>query len=616
MTEDPTQRALGLEILSAAPVLASAFWAKFPSSLDPRLSSRWVSAITFATQVVSLPVPASLLLSPSSSPDAQALQPVPSASSILDAILPPSSGAGAALSRSWYTKALAHETPLVSFLASLFLLAVMQKAAAVLAALADASRTLEEQEGGRWAAAARRIRDELRARLPDPAIVVSLMTRTAAAASATGGAADADSAAGAGKGTKPGKAGKQGDKKEKAAAVDGAKTDNKKAAVGAGEGALLRTNVALRLLFLYHRVAPQLVAALKFDFAKLPQTYARAGQQVAPAAVAGAASDADTRAEEPEEEGAKDPAARAEGLRAISSAYALRLAAAHTSSSSSSAAAFARPADYYKQTLAPLFELHRVPATPSNRALLGAILRRQLGSPALFGVGVGAAGEDQAGAGAGEVDVWLKALPAPRDEAGTDDAAAGVLDSFERAVRETLTAPLRPPTAAADPEAEADRAAALSPLMRTALSHLSARDTAPSAPVLRFWGALVAHLISTSRALDRPAAVVDALGSALEKHAEKDARVRRAVEACRECIAVARGRADQDEEGSFKVAEGLKEALEGAQDDEDEVEDRVAALAPKSENVFIALEGEQRSLERCVGAPACDSLSDDKLTTS
>ncbi|GAA5853484.1 hypothetical protein JCM9279_007252 [Rhodotorula babjevae] len=574
VTEDPTQRALGLDILAAAPVLAGAFWAKFPSSLDPRLSSRWVSAITFATQVVALPVPETLALSSTATPDAQALQAVPSASSILDAILPPSSGAGAALSRSWYTKALAHETPLVSFLASLFLLAVLQKASAVLAALAEASRELEEHDGGRWAVTARRIRDELRARLPDPAIVVSLMTRTAAAASA----AEPEPAKRGGKGKGKSKDEKAGGADEDKKGDSTAKV-NKKASVGAGEGALLRTNVALRLLFLYHRVAPQLVAALKFDFAKLPQTYARAGQAV----VAVAAPDASTAEAASLEEG-EDQSARAEGLRAISSAYALRLAAAHTSSSSLSAAAFARPADYYKQTLAPLFELYRVPATPSNRTLLGAILRRQLGSAALFGPGA----EES-----GEVDTWLRALPVPKEEG--DEHAATVLDAFEQAVRETLTKPIQAP--AAPGTADASGAATLSPLMRTALAHLAARDASspPGAALLRFYGALVVQLLASERSLTRPRAVVDALERALAAHST-DKGVEQALAGWRECLAVAAG-----EEAPARAAEGLRDALEAAwAAGEEAFEVAVAALSPSSENVFVALEAEQEQLNRAI----------------
>ncbi|BGP04191.1 hypothetical protein JCM10021v2_007939 [Rhodotorula toruloides] len=77
------------------------------------------------------------------------------------------------------------------------------------------------------------------------------------------------------------------------------------------KGALLRTNVALRLPFLYHRVAPLLIAMLKFGFAKYPQTYA---QHARPAS----SNSADST-----------DAQGSSGLLAVSSSYALRLAAMH-----------------------------------------------------------------------------------------------------------------------------------------------------------------------------------------------------------------------------------------------------------------------------------------------
>ncbi|GAA5995357.1 Urb1p [Rhodotorula paludigena] len=533
VTEESTQRALGLEILRAAPILAGAFWAKFPSSLDPRLSSRWVSAITFATQVVGLPVAPSLSLSPSASPDAQAAQAPPSVSSILDTILPPASGAS--LTRAWYTKALSHDTPLVSFLSSLFLLAILQKAACALAALAEASATLEEGDGGRWAATARRVREELRTRLPDPSIVVALMTKTAMAASSGGSS------------------GKKGD--AMAAVEDKPATTSAVAAAAGGEGALLRTNVALRILFLYHRVAPQLIATLKYDFAKLPQTYARVNTSAT-------ADDSD----------GDEPATRAEGLRAISSAYALRLAAAHTSSAHASSAAFARPQDYFKSSLAPLFELYRAPATPSNRSLLRAILRRQLGSAVLFGQKDAASDEGAEE----EVDVWLRALPVPSDDGDDAAGASEVLAFFEEAVRKTLTAPIKLGASAASPAEQES----FSPLLKTFLAALAALDTPPSAALLRFAQALVLELVAHHTTLDLPRRVVAALEAALTQPQSSGT-----LETLRECLAVAEGQA-----GHVKPAKGL-EAL--AEADEDELAMRVQACAPRTANVFAALEGQE-----------------------
>lgn len=249
------------------------FWARFPSSLDPRLSSRWISAITFATLVLSLPVSPHLTLPLSPSP----LTAPPSLASVLDTIFPPS------LSKVWYSKALQHEAPLVSFLASLFILAGLQKATRVLEALAESSRRLEENPlTGRWAALAMRVREHCRITLPDPQIVVALMQKTAVGV------------------PKVEVKKKSSRSKEKAVKMDVDKVEETPAKEEKEDGGRhLRTNVALRLLWLYHRVVPSLISTLRFDFARLPQAHV-------------AKSDA-------------------EGIRAISSAYALRLAAIHSS---------------------------------------------------------------------------------------------------------------------------------------------------------------------------------------------------------------------------------------------------------------------------------------------
>lgn len=246
------------------------FWARFPASLDPRLSSRWISAVTFATQVVSLPV------SPFLSVASNSLVAPPAVSSVLENILPPT------LNKIWYSKALQHESPLVSFLASIFLLASLQKAARVLEAIADSSIRLEEGKGGRWAGLGVRLREHLRTILPDPQIVVALMQKTAIVAPTPAV-------------VKSSKSKKVVDPKKLEAKALAAKLE---AEADQLAGRHLRTNVALRLLWLYHRVSPALIATLRFDFARLPQAHVARND--------------------------------AEGIRAISSAYALRLAAVHS----------------------------------------------------------------------------------------------------------------------------------------------------------------------------------------------------------------------------------------------------------------------------------------------
>ncbi|BGP34984.1 hypothetical protein JCM10296v2_006808 [Rhodotorula toruloides] len=504
VTESPRQRDLGLEILRSAPILAGAFWTKFPSSLDPRLSSRWVSAITFATQVVGLPVARDL---------AKAGAAPPAVSTILDTILPPSTSS--TLNRAWYTKSITHETPLVSFLSSLFLLSILQKAAKVLEVMAETSRVLEEGEGGRWAAQARKVRDELRNRLPDPSIVVGLMTKTAAAA--------ASAAAG----------------KERQGEVT---ATTKKKDDGMAEGALLRTNVALRLLFLYHRVAPSLIATLKFDFAKLPQTYA---QHARPASSDSESTDAHGSS----------------GLLAISSSYALRLAAAHSSSSN---IPLNRPGDHYKSSLVPLFQLYRTAATRSNRALLREILRRQLDSPLLFGV----PGADSVHEG--EVDVWLRALPVPAAEGAGGSASTEemniVLDFFAKCVQKTLTAPLKLERSAQEAERGFSR------LLSTVVAELAANQ---DEAVRAFVKDVVLHFLAQQKELGMVARLVDVLEETLPSNSEL-------VRLLRDCLAVAQG-----QEICSGTDASLATRLEESEDDE--LASVVSSMSPAKQNVFASV---------------------------
>lgn len=557
VTEDSVQRELGLEILAGAPVLAGAFWAKFPSSLDPRLSSRWVSAITFATRVVGLPVPATLSLPSSSHQHATpASTAPPSVTSILDTILPPSTTS--TLNRAWYTKALTHETPLVSFLSSLFLLSILQKAAAVLAAMAETSRVLEEETAqGRWATQCRKVREELRARLPDPAIVVGLMTKTAAAA-----AGDAPASASGG--------GKKGSK-SKSEDVEMMSTATVVPAAAGSEGALLRTNVALRILFLYHRVVPQLISTLKFDFAKLPQTYAR---RPPPPATKSGAGDQEQQGEE--------------GIRAISSAYALRLAAAH--STASSIVSFNRPGDHFKQSLVPLFQLYRIPSTPSNRSLLREILKRQLDTPLLLGSSSSttAANDDD------EIEVWLRALPVPTVEA---DEVEVVLSFFEHAVQKTLTSPLKPISAAVtDSDQQVPPAPLLSPLMQNVLAALPATLAADeeeddkAQQVLAFFRDVVLHMCAQQQTLAAAQSAVQQF-KALVLAADKAITVvaEPTVQLLEDCLSVLSTAPSTP--GAFQARDGLAATLSTLLADADAraVREFVSTLSPMRENVFAAL---------------------------
>lgn len=508
VTEDAQQRELGLHILQKAPILAGQFWARFPSSLDPRLSSRWISAITFATQVVSLPVSPHLLVQADAG---QAQSAPPTLVSVLDNILPPT------LNQVWLSKALRHENALVSFLSSLFLLAALQKATRVLEAIATSSDRLEEHvEQGRWAGLGLRVREHLRTVLPDPQIVVFLMQKTAVAAPAVPGGKD--------------KKGKAIEKKEEPVQTE-AEVEHH-----------LRTNVALRLLWLYHRTTPALIAGLRFDFAKLPQAH------VTPT--------------------------DAEGVRAISSAYALRLAAIHSASLS-----WSKPGEHFKSTLLPLFQLYRAPATPGNRQLLLTILGRLLNTSTLFGEG-----------NAEEVEVWLAALPRP-------DGAEGVsiaLDFFEKAVQATLVAPLKS-TAAAEGDDTAE--AKLSPLLSTVLATLASDASTSSEavlPMLGFVHRVVLGLIGQSRSMALPKKVVKQLKDALAECKPAKATVK----FLGECVKAT-------EKKEVEADAGLAGRLAAAETDQARAA-VVEAVGPVKANVFAALvvEGEEgrEVLDVAIGA--------------
>ncbi|GAA5910073.1 Urb1p [Sporobolomyces salmoneus] len=533
VTEDQSHRTLALHILEKSPILSGQFWSKFPSSLDPRLSSRWISAITFATQVVALPVSKNLELPSSSTTDH--IDPVtfapPSVQSILDTILPPSPPSSQTLSRTWYTKSLTHANPLVSFLSSIFLLSILQKASKVLEAMMKVSQALEEDgtKGGRWVESMRRIREEIKNKVPDVGLVVGLMSRTAAAAAATSTTT-----------------------KEKAKAGGKEVAEKGKAEESA---ALLRTNIALRLLYLYHRVVPSLIATLKFDFTKLPQTFA-----IKP----------ESKASEEEGEGEGQGG---EGLRAMSSSHALRLAAVHESG----AASFNRPGDHFKSLL-PLFSLYRVSSlTPSNRSLLLQTLKRQLSTPLLFGEG-----EERLD----EVEVWLESLPTPIE--GDDEAdVKESIDWFEKVVQKTLTAPIKPKVSEEEEEQNS-----FSPLMKNALISLETAKSQPSQALQSLLQSLFVNYLAHSPSMDQPTKLYESIKLAWKEH--KDV-VKPTLKTLSDVLEVVKG----GEEKKFEAGD-IKERIEKLVEDEEE--DKIAqvlrGLNPRKENVFVAFDGEAAGLEK------------------
>ncbi|KAF9263035.1 hypothetical protein L218DRAFT_1077444 [Marasmius fiardii PR-910] len=105
-TEDLRQQELVLRILRACPELVAGYWSTANLTLDPRLSSRWLGNVAVLRAIVSLPVPEeSFRLSPSSSEWSPTPPPF---STIMENIFPspPNSTKGG-----WFTKGLQVQPP-------------------------------------------------------------------------------------------------------------------------------------------------------------------------------------------------------------------------------------------------------------------------------------------------------------------------------------------------------------------------------------------------------------------------------------------------------------------------------------------------------------------------
>ncbi|KDE02566.1 hypothetical protein MVLG_06882 [Microbotryum lychnidis-dioicae p1A1 Lamole] len=403
VTEDARQRDLALRVLQRAPNLVVSYWAKFPASFDPRLSSRWISAITWATQITSLPLPQGL----------SAELTLPISSALVDSICP------SALNRPWFTKAMQQNDPMVAYLSATLLLAILQKATRVLIRLAEIARQCEETETvGHWVSLARTVRLRLQAIVPDPQIIMALSAVPSTPAA-------------------PAPATSTSRKKLKLQSGSGAAVETTVendhvdtiAQVVLNQQRHLRIHIALRLLWMYHRVTPRFITALRYDFGKLlHRPWYTSGSP---------------------------------GIETVTSGYALRVASLHTT-----AVVWVRPTEVLKTVLSPLLQRLRTTASEGNRVLLLMILTRVLRTPLLFGDNLDEASDWL------EAVMWITRDSAP---AGTDAALA----FFEDCVQKALT---WSSAASTGPELRA----AASPLLRVVQGNLrreleySARSPAES----------------------------------------------------------------------------------------------------------------------------------------
>ncbi|PPR04905.1 hypothetical protein CVT24_007149 [Panaeolus cyanescens] len=233
VNEDARQQELATKILAACPELVAGYWPAAALTLEPRLSSKWIANIAFFGNILSLPVPTSSFYLPGT----QHYNPTPPPlSNIIENILP------SVNTRNNFSKGLQSTSGLVQHCTAIALSKCLLKYTAVTQQITEIVASLEEDhENGQWTKRLRELERDVRKRVPDFQVIVAFSQQ------------------------KPGAVG--------ATPAHPTKT------------ALLAES-AQRVLWLYHKCLPAVVAEARFDIAKLLQGITE--------------SEADTSEEEPD----------------------------------------------------------------------------------------------------------------------------------------------------------------------------------------------------------------------------------------------------------------------------------------------------------------------------
>ncbi|KAI7883289.1 hypothetical protein K492DRAFT_205560 [Lichtheimia hyalospora FSU 10163] len=165
--DDIRQQQLLLKILSACPELVSGYFQSIATSIEPRLSSKWLARMTLVQKVIRFPVP-SLYYGDS---DVYPATP-PSVNTILDNILPNTFG------RVVSTRGLKNASPLVSYATILLLTASFLKYDDVARAIEKVISISKVEGISKWHECLSQLRDGFRKRLPDVLTVVSVYQST------------------------------------------------------------------------------------------------------------------------------------------------------------------------------------------------------------------------------------------------------------------------------------------------------------------------------------------------------------------------------------------------------------------------------------------------------
>ncbi|KAG0352848.1 hypothetical protein BG005_007781 [Podila minutissima] len=186
-TENLLQQELTVSILTACPELVRLFWQKASVQMEPRLSARWLANMTLLHKITEIPVP-NLYLQHTG---LFASHPPP-VSTMIENILPTPAN------RTILSKGLQHSSMLVRYFTIVELAAAFQKTEQIIAIMQSAVRTLasdvedmsangvmdmdesvpntkhSDPPAQQWASAISLLLAELRRRVPDIQIVISL----------------------------------------------------------------------------------------------------------------------------------------------------------------------------------------------------------------------------------------------------------------------------------------------------------------------------------------------------------------------------------------------------------------------------------------------------------
>jgi nucleolar pre-ribosomal-associated protein 1 len=245
VTDDLRQQELALRIVRACPELVASYLSSAGLVLEPRLSSKWIASVSFLGSVVSLPVPKECFHLPtgaigsSSTGIPTQFNPTPPPlQNIIENILPSISNSF----KPHVTKALQHASALVRHTAALTLARCLQKCESVLHEFRKVESALEEEAGGgEWGKRREEMEKEVRRRVPEFGVILAF-----ANANRSGMMSSSDK-----------RRGKENGRSNSATDARGS----------------MMNELAERLIWLYHRCVPAMVAEARYDVGKSMQSF-------------------------------------------------------------------------------------------------------------------------------------------------------------------------------------------------------------------------------------------------------------------------------------------------------------------------------------------------------